>query len=149
MQLFLTRYYGDANITKSKLTFKVRDRTVLECEAREAAYRDYSAPFPRHSFYCLPTGTHRCYITSTANNRFCLCLAGVPGHKGNMIYIDPERQFHVGAILIGYALSSIPAKWRKLNGHEALKEKFAELLEEQLREGEKITIEVRNDIRLT
>ena len=146
MQLFLTRYYGDANITKSTLSFKVRDRTVLTCEAREAAYRDYSEPFPRHSFYCLPTGTHRCYITSTANNRFCLRLVGVPGHKGNMIYIDPERQLHVGAILIGYASSSLPPKWRKLIDHDALKKKYAKLLEDQMYDGEPITIEVRNEV---
>ena len=144
MHILLNRYYGNPNITKSTFTATIDGKTVLECEARESAYCDYSAPFPRHSFFCLPTGTHRCFITSSAGNRFCLRVAGVSGHRGTKIYIENSAaQHHIKAVLLGYADPEVKPKWRRLIKQDELRERFTELLSRQI--GEEISLEVRNE----
>lgn len=129
MHLYLNRYLGTPNITKSTLTLcSDEGEILLRCEAREPTYRDYAEPFRRHSFHCLPRGTHRCIVSSAPGNRICLRVVRVKGHRGTRLCVDPQRQFHLGTVLLGQADSDVKPPWRRLTGQRQLQEQYMALL---------------------
>lgn len=142
MNLLLTRYYGDANITKSKLTISIGDNTLMECEAREFAYRDYTEIFPQCSFHCLPTGVYHCVISSHEDNPSCLRILDAPGHRGAKMYIDARHEKKAKDVLLGFANPNVAPKNRRLERLEEARTQFLGVLYRHW--GEQYTLTIDN-----
>ena len=101
MQLLLKRYFGGTTITKSTLTIWVNGRKVLDLEARELAYREYTKKFAGSTHFCIPSGTFRMKGRSTQYGPMTLRTQRMPYHSdvaiGWDMFGDPDKN----AIIVG------------------------------------------------
>lgn len=150
MHFILTRYYGSANITKS--TFQVfasqdeSQKPLLECEAREISFKDYSDSFPGASHYCLPTGTFALKLRPTVFSPFTPYLTHCPAHRGDSIGWRADVQKQARAILLGASDGGLQPL-RRLIRQKATYDALVQIMEKTLISGEAITLTVRNDIQ--
>jgi hypothetical protein len=103
MTIKLHRYYGDDFITKSVMEVWMdgEEEPRMVCEAREAAYRDYTETFPGASQYCLPVGRWRLKVGGSPYGPMGLRVPKCPGHRQVFIGWKWSRQCFEGEVLIG------------------------------------------------
>lgn len=81
MRLLLNRYFGDNTVTKSILHVWVGGKKVMECEARELAYRHYTEKFPGSTLFCIPCGVFKMRGRSTKYGPMTLRTQHMPFHS--------------------------------------------------------------------
>ena len=103
MVIKLHRYYGDEDITKSVMEVFLEGDTEprMVCEAREAAYKDYTESFPGASRYCLPVGRWPLKVGGSPYGPMGLRVPKCPGHRQVFIGWKWSRQCLEGEVLIG------------------------------------------------
>ena len=103
MVIKLHRYYGDEDITKSVMEVFLEGDSEprMVCEAREAAYRDYTESFPGASRYCLPVGRWPLKVGKSPYGPMGLRVPKCPGHRQVFIGWKWSRQCLEGEVLIG------------------------------------------------
>lgn len=131
--LTLTRYYGSPNITKSHLAIAKDGQTLLQCEARELGYRDYSEPFRGSSKVCMPAGTHALRISTDIDTLVCLAVIRGGVHRGDKIITHTVKQKRKGYILIGNA-DNEPPENRRLVPSPELEQQYESLILSNLEE---------------
>lgn len=109
MEIRLKRYYGDAQVTKSRVEVWMQgESTPRICceegiEARETAYRDYEESFSGASGYCLPQGRWRMKVGGTPYGAMGLRVVKCAGHRCVSVGWDAVRQSLAGTVLVGRA----------------------------------------------
>lgn len=93
----MTRIYGDANRTVSRLTIEGTD---FECQAEELRYADYSEKFPGCSAFCLPAGVHECVCRSTEFSPLTLMVRKCAGHRCTPVGWSERKRRMVNAVIV-------------------------------------------------
>ena len=164
MKIYLKRYYGDYMITMSVMTvMSDDDEVMMECEAREMKFADYTKAFEGSSKCCLAVGTFAAKTKSTALSPFHLTIMCSPGHHCCRFSWDVYREARVNTVLVGdvdIPLSALDLprdgsiggdvletiKHRKpLTRQQETFETLEQLLCKAYIGGEKITVTVDND----
>lgn len=147
MKVVLTRYYGDDVITKSRMWVLGDDGSeLMECEAREARFVEYEAYYKGCSKVCMPVGVFEGRIVGGELSPMTLGVVGAPGHRGLRFGWSMSAQARVGSVLIGKSDGYEDVKWRRMVDEERTFQKLVELLYGAYFEGEKIVVEVRNEV---
>lgn len=93
----MTRIYGDANRTVSRLTI---DGTDFECRAEELRYASYSEKFSGCSIYCLPEGMWECVCKSTDFSPLTLMVRKSPGHRCTAFGWHPSKKRMTNVVML-------------------------------------------------
>ncbi|MBR0047469.1 MAG: hypothetical protein IJP75_11435 [Bacteroidaceae bacterium] len=101
MRLLLTRYYGDKTVTKSILNVWVNGKHVMECEARELAYRHYTEKFPGSTLFCIPCGVFKMRGRSTKYGPMTLRTQHMPVHSDVAIGWEMPNDPGKNVIVVG------------------------------------------------
>ena len=146
MKIILSRYWGDAMQTKSRMKFvDARGKTQLECEAREPAFADFTETFRGCSHYCLPAGVFECKVVPTEFSPTTLMVQKAPGHRSCTIAWSDVKQVMSNSVLVGQSDGEENPEWRRMEQQE---ETFC-ILDELVRwayvANEKIVLHVENE----
>lgn len=130
--LYLKRYYGTPNITKSKLVVENGEGKVLmECEAREGRYRDYDRKekVAGSASSCIGRGEYQLVTDHCPGNPMCLRIYGDKRRRGFYIMVgdDEKEQFSLNRLQIGRGSLSEPM-YRRICDFAAVKEEFQQML---------------------
>jgi len=142
----LCRYYGDGNITKSKMSVKDdTGRVLMECEARESRYRRYKLGevIKGVQTMCLAEGEYALSPTSEVDNPICLKVAHTPSRRVCKICgLVTRNQCKLNKVLIGYADDNVAPEARQLTDIERCRNDFMNLLYDNY--GEEMKMRVIN-----
>ena len=101
MELLLKRYFGGKTVTKSTLTVWVNGKKVMECEARELAYRHYTKKFAGSTLFCIPCGVFKMRGRSTKYGPMTLRTQHMPFHSDVEIGWDMLNDPGKNTIVVG------------------------------------------------
>lgn len=147
MKVVLTRYYGDDVLTKSRMWVLDEDGTeLMQCEAREARFVEYTEYFKGCSKVCLPVGVFEGRVVGGEMSPVTLGVMGAPGHRGLRFAYSVTAQARVGAVLVGVSDGYEDVKWRRMVDEERTFMRLVELLYGVYLRGERIEVEVRNEM---
>lgn len=131
IHLYIDRYFGNHNITKSYVHIKDDDGNVLwEGEARENAYLDYGKEekIPQSLAHCLPRGDFALKITSDDAMPVCWKLFGEKTRMGyKLCCFDSKRQATAKKINLGKG-EVIDEEFRRLCKIDETREELMELI---------------------
>ena len=157
MVIKLHMYYGDGDITKSVMEVFLDGEEMprMVCEAREAAYRDYTESFAGASQFCLPAGRWRMAVGHSPYSPMGLRVPRCPGHRQVFVGHRWSRQSFEGEILVGEPVMHFytdeqgqeveyPPKRRITNGEEVFN-KLDALVYEAYGRLEEFWLEVDNE----
>ena len=149
MKAFLTRYYGDYNVTKSRFSLVADSgKVLLECEARELRYVDWeNSKQDGASYWCMPRGEYELKVTSDVGNPLCYRVCGAIGHRNTKVSVDltskDDRRFN--RILLGYSDGCADAKRRCLCQKERCRDDLYAAVMRGITGDEKVTLVVSNE----
>jgi len=140
----LQRYYGNSAITKSTLTIRDEDGTVLmKCEAREGRYKPYRKGDKVDGLrsLCLGEGEYELIPSSEDENPICLKITHEPSRRGFKICaIKAKYQYKVNRILVGYADSAEDEEFRNLTDIDACRDAFMKVLYQHFLDGFRLVV---------
>ncbi len=128
----LDRYYGDVNVTKSRLSIVKDGEALFECEARELGFADYTDDEKKlgMQYKCLPRGEFPLKVVSMPFNPSCLKTHHTHKHRGTVVYGDADVKRKSNAVLIGYAYETTDPRTRSLRNVEECRDRFNEVVSE-------------------
>ena len=145
MKIILRRLYGDDRVTKSQMTVESDGGEVLmQCEAHEPRYADYTEVFPGCSRYCLAVGTWPCRVKATAQSAMTVIVPRSPGHRSTCIGWDEWKQWSQNVILIGMGDEETDIQYRRLREQKETFRRFERLVYRAYTAEEKIIISIKN-----
>jgi len=99
----LIRQFGDNKMTCSKLQVFANEnpQMLMECDANEERWKDYTDYFPGCSNFCLPKGEFEVKLKSSKYSGMTVSATHSPGHNGTMFGYEYTRQTKHGVVLIG------------------------------------------------
>ncbi len=101
MELLLKRYFGGKTVTKSNLAVLVDGELVLECEARELAYKSYTEKFAGSTRFCIPCGIYKMKGRCTKYGLMTLRTQRMPFHSDVAIGWEMQNDSGKNVIVIG------------------------------------------------
>ena len=149
--LFLRRYYGTPNITKSYATFEDDEGNVLmKCEAREGRFVDYDGTVktPGSATFCLGRGEYRLVVDHCVGNAMCLRIYGDKRRMGFYIMVgsDEREQFMLKRVQLGRGTTSEP-KYRRICDFAKTKQELYNLLHDNFIEEFRMIVSNENIIK--
>lgn len=135
----ILRQFGDNKMTCSKLQvftniqWKKGQFPLLECDANEERFKDYTEKFPKCSEYCLPRGVWDVKLKCSIYSGLTVCVTHCLGKNGTMFGypFKGERVLH-NVILLGNRdiVCETPEDWRdsQLEDGKEVYEKLSSLV---------------------
>lgn len=144
MKITLTRYHQSATLTRSRFTAQLdTDPTArLVCEAREPGNQVPSIGQWTHIPHPIPTGVHRCAITTSDVSPMTVKVCQRRGTYRTIIGFDPIRQWRANMIILGQADPTEPPEERTLDRQQETFNAFTALVYRAFAHGETISIDV-------
>lgn len=147
MNIIINRRYGDDTVTKSLVRVESEEGKVLmECEAREPRFADYSEAFPGCSKYCLAVGTFECKVKATEQSAMQVIVPRSPGHRSTRIGWDPWKQQSMNMILLGMGDAEMLPEYHKIRLQQETFRRFERLVYRAFTAEERIRLTVVNDL---
>lgn len=150
--LKVTRYYGNVNITKSRITIydENTQNILFDGEARESRYCDYEKDerVVGKTHMCLGTGTYQLRMSPCQEAVMALVTHKEPTRRGFFILATNrtiKKEAMAQRMLIGYP-STGSAKTKILMRDEEAEESFSKILYDNLQGEFQLIVENKNVI---